>query len=106
MTDPAELLKGTTPGPWRVAPTAEEYPNAHVTNPTGALIAEVTRRSSFDIKEREANALLIAAAPELAQFVTDYLAYYRRGYPNPHEAENLARRAKEILARVPAEVPR
>ena len=102
MSDPAELLKGTTPGPWYAVERIR--PHRRTTwwvNIGGKYLAEMVPETGLV----GSDARLIAAAPELAQFVSDYLAYYRRGYPNPHEAENLARRARAILARAPTEDP-
>ncbi len=62
-----------TPGPWRVAEPTTAIGQSEVETVNGEIIARCGYPFPFatDNKERDANASLIACAPELLQLVKD-----------------------------------
>ena len=74
-------FKGT-PGPWRVSEKVGDFIHIrHNNNEPGAMslnLAHVTARSSW-AREAEANAHLIAAAPELLEALQACLSWVNNG---------------------------
>ena len=56
-----------TPGPWNVSPSAKASTLTRVFDETGKLVASANGPGLFEGGEAEANARLIAAAPELLE---------------------------------------
>ena len=54
-----------TPGPWNVSPSAKASTLTRVFDETGKLVASANGPGLFEGGEAEANARLIAAAPDL-----------------------------------------
>ena len=88
--DPGKLLEGTTPGPWKVEPGArfssgpERQSNCH----DGIR----PLRYLLQFGEAEANARLIASAPDLARRLGDFekvlASFAYRGGPGPKMTSN------------------
>lgn len=74
-------FKGT-PGPWRVSEKVGDFIHIrHDNNEPGAMslnLTHVTARSSWS-QEAEANARLIAAAPELLEALQECLGWVNNG---------------------------
>ena len=67
------LLEGATPGPWQSSAAAEQLPFGvmpRIYSADGTLLAEVGNLT-LDQDAWEANARLIAAAPDLARALLD-----------------------------------
>ena len=78
-----------TPGPWRIAPDMHgicNSPVAGVIDATGCAIANCGSSGN-------ANARLIAAAPDLLQFARDFLAMWTAAGPTDSPMEAQARAA-------------
>ncbi len=92
------LLEGTTPGPWKVEPGAPVF----VWAGKGSRIvtmASALYDSLLQFGEAEANARLIAAAPELAKENEELRAFLReyieRGWDGDHRFPMLHAEIKE-----------
>ena len=78
-----------TPGPWRVV--RPEYTNEHLTR----IVPRVRQDGSFPFycslggENREANARLIAAAPELLEACRELLEWTRDCVLNAHTLEKI-----------------
>jgi hypothetical protein len=69
-----------TPGPWKAVTYSGEFDQPLVTSNDGFI----ARLNSFSNRQHEANAKLIAAAPEMLealQAVWDYLKLIKTDYP-------------------------
>ena len=88
-----------TPGPW----TAIEWTcHANTTVVTGeaehrVVIADCFSTSGYKDDEAEANARLIAAAPEMADLILRTYTHVSHGGPTREEAERVLRRAGILL---------
>lgn len=91
-----------TPGPWRLD-SGEVHPEEYDGKPNTMLKACIARVSSWNgigatsvkAKEAAANALLIAAAPDLLAAVEAMLAEYEEGRNiQPYEIREMCRAAK------------
>lgn len=94
-----------TPGPWAVREhwadegSFEVYPTRGGDPDFGkwSALAEIPEYGPDDAPEAEANAHLIAAAPDLLRTLQDIAAYY----PNSWAAD----RANEVIAKATGETP-
>jgi hypothetical protein len=101
-----------TPGPWLIL-TAKGYPYAiqasHVSPNTPGVIRDITRWAAISMpssKEGQANARLIAAAPEMAEaleaLASAFISHTQWSGEPPNEVVN----ARAILARINGEAGR
>ena len=80
-----------TPGPWRFVSNSErgvDIRDMKRTDGSSLLIAEV-----FEITDRDENARLIAAAPELGDLVLRMYTHISHGAPTRAEAEIVLKKA-------------
>lgn len=80
-----------TPGPWWAEPSRDEYENGRAIiaartdcgplpgNPTRGMVAFTSELLEEKESEYDANARLIAAAPEMAAFIQKYVDAWRSG---------------------------
>lgn len=102
-------FKGT-PGPWRVSEKHGDLIDIrHENNEPGAMslnLAQVVARQSW-LKEAEANARLIAAAPELLEALRDMVALVKsRAYPQPDKPSSdwgRAEAAEDVIRKATGE---
>lgn len=91
-----------TPGPWQLTPRYQDKVDViHSTKakvPGGAslTVARVTVRESW-LAEQEANARLIAAAPELLQALRDVLGWVPSGPWHTDEPMKAVERARAVI---------
>jgi hypothetical protein len=94
-------MSAHTVGPWRVVDYGQNPVQIHAGNQNGAAIALVyvnVHRARERSPEHEANARLIAAAPELVEAVREYRRQYGNcGAPIQQQAANAV---DAILARI------
>jgi hypothetical protein len=89
-----------TPGHWTYEP--EDYAPEYVRGPAGQLIAHVIGDSAGT----QANAYLIAAAPDLYEALQELLHIYTsEAIPFPHEEELALDLARAALARAKGATP-
>lgn len=89
QTEPAIAEAAHTPGPWSIVPQngvgpmiAREYETGKQMNPKGLrLVCHVLARGN-SLPEDEANARLIAAAPDLLAALTEVMDWVKHWDPN------------------------
>lgn len=101
-------MSDNTPGPWLF-----NHNNNWKTNPFSitvrkpgvhsATVANIPTRMTIPPQEQQANARLIAAAPELLDMLTKLIGAIDRMPSNP--ADGLADEARELIAKATGETP-
>lgn len=88
-----------TPGPW-MADNGETYGNIwRIQSPIGSnvkIVAEMVCASA----EAEANARLIAAAPEMYEALQMFLAYNDQGGPLHFDTDAMWAKARSVVAKI------
>ena len=81
-----------TPGPWKFDWEDEDRKWAIVTSPTGKIVANVNTESWSDCMSlvsdkmpAEANAFLIASAPDLLEFAKSFVDLYKESDMRPED---------------------
>ena len=99
-----------TPGPWKAVIASYSEDNlswlacADVVTPRGATLVRFEGTQDYQKNdEYEANARLIAAAPELAEEVQTLLDVIERGTETPEDLEGIIENAKRVLAKARGE---
>ena len=88
-----------TPGPWRINLDCETMISNCLDGAEAADICEVSEWSQVFWEERNANARLIAAAPELLEALEGLLAFYHRVEGKEPKAHTPWGRAAEALSK-------
>ena len=101
-TQPSLAKPAFTPGPWRVRPRSSGLHQKLVIQVGGALVA---RCEGGNAEEAEANACLIAAAPELyaalrATQIELLMLHPRLGSPYQHSVSVVLAQVRAVLAAV------
>lgn len=90
-----------TPGPW-VADNGEGYGEADIWRiqpPIGSNV-KIVAEMICDSAEAEANARLIAAAPELLEALRLFLAYNDQGAPLSFDTDAMWAKARSVVAKI------
>lgn len=104
----ADKLVGFTPGPWEMREADDRYESDTVPIYAGAHQVgdiygfQTTQRPDMTVAEAEANARLIAAAPELYEALADLMEnpkFVTAIGGNPNMVEELMSRASTALAK-------
>lgn len=92
-----------TPGPWHVEPDQPSHGAALCVVAEGAVIARTPECGAYGDAEQaidEANARLIAAAPELAILAEAFVSYLEDNSKSPRRRAACLAEARAVLAKV------
>ena len=90
------MRAGHTPGPWRVYPPGSSVPYYDV---CARIVSDKPSGRSASDGPSDADAALIAAAPEMLEALEETFAAHQRQDPHPEDACSICPKARAAIAK-------